>query len=286
MTTIFIDCDGVLADFHRAILDRWNKEHHTSHITDDWDDWYGTKIFAGDNSWWKYTEEPGFWRKLDLLEGAQALVNTVAKSGLPWAFLTCLYLDRSPLAAQERADWIEEHFGKEARSHLLITAGDTKANVVHKGDILIDDCAKYIQEADDIGAITYCFRRPWNMKITNSYLAIEYLTNALNATIKTLTAEPSSYSELGEAIGSLVEEKQKAYGSSFSRANKLFEVLYPSGIEVKDYGKVLLLARVFDKIFRYITLPNAFGESPWEDIAGYSLLEALRHRKAKKDGSR
>ena len=283
MITIFIDCDGVLADFHTPILKEWNGIHNTNFNIEDWDDWYGTKIFNGDNSWWKYTEEPGFWRNLDLLPNAHLLVDTVKNSGLSWAFLTCLYLDKSPLAAQERADWIEEHFGKEARAHLIITAGDSKANVVHKGDILIDDCPKYIKEANEIGARAFCLKRPWNEEIENFYTTMGSLAHALENYIKEITWEPKTYTSLGATIGTLVEEKQAAYGSSFSRANKLFEVLYPDGIEVKDYGKVLLLARVFDKIFRYITLPNAFGESPWEDIAGYSLLEAMRHREAKKN---
>ncbi len=284
MTTIFLDIDGVLADFHRTILDRWNEEHHTAHITADWDDWNGTKIFGEDKSWWEYTKEPGFWSNLDEIQGASALVNMIKNSGLPWAFLTCLYLDKSPLAAQERADWIEHRFGKEARSRLLITAGDTKANVVHKGDILIDDRAKYIREANDIGATAFCFHRPWNSEIVGSYRTLHDLREALSAKIKELVWEPTTYSELGTVIGQLVEKKNVAYGKSFQKSEEIIRSLYPDGVPVQAYKEMLAITRICDKLYRLATMSmrkdkkDLMGESPGKDIAGYGLLIAMDHQ--------
>lgn len=86
-----------------------------------------------------------------------------------------------------------------------------------------------------------------------------------------------TYLQLGQEIGALVDEKNKAYGSSFDRAGSILRELYPSGVNPEQYDDLLAIARVIDKLFRIATDKGAFGESPWSDIAGYVLLGARRH---------
>lgn len=81
-----------------------------------------------------------------------------------------------------------------------------------------------------------------------------------------------TYKEIGEEIGNLVEEKNAAYGSSFAECYKILSVLYPTGIKPEQYTDALAIIRVIDKLFRLATRKDAFGESPWKDIAGYALL--------------
>ena len=81
-----------------------------------------------------------------------------------------------------------------------------------------------------------------------------------------------TYIEIAEEIGSLVEEKNAAYGSSFAESYKILSVLYPNGIKPEQYTDALAIIRVIDKLFRIATDKDAFGESPWNDIAGYSIL--------------
>lgn len=81
-----------------------------------------------------------------------------------------------------------------------------------------------------------------------------------------------SYIDIAISIAKLVEEKQKAYGNSFERATRIFEILYPDGIKIEQYQNVLVVARILDKLSRIATDEKAFGENPWEDIAGYSIL--------------
>lgn len=83
---------------------------------------------------------------------------------------------------------------------------------------------------------------------------------------------------LGKAvdIARLVKEKNVAYGSSFDNAGELLKILYPSGIPTDQYDTALALTRIFDKMFRLANKPDAFGESPWNDIVGYALLGAVK----------
>lgn len=82
------------------------------------------------------------------------------------------------------------------------------------------------------------------------------------------------YQQTAEEIGNLVSEKNKAYGNSFEDSHKILEVLYPNGIAPHQFRDALGIIRVIDKLFRIATDKDAFGESPWRDIAGYGILGA------------
>lgn len=85
------------------------------------------------------------------------------------------------------------------------------------------------------------------------------------------------YKKIGEEIGSLVDEKNAAYGSSFAESYKILSVLYPNGIKPEQYTDALAIIRVIDKLFRIANQKDAFGESPWKDIAGYAILGVANH---------
>ena len=80
------------------------------------------------------------------------------------------------------------------------------------------------------------------------------------------------YKEIANSIGTLVGEKNEAYGDSFGQACKILEVLYPKGIDPSQYRDALAITRVIDKLFRLANKKDAFGESPWRDICGYAIL--------------
>ena len=85
-----------------------------------------------------------------------------------------------------------------------------------------------------------------------------------------------SYKDLGKRIGKLVESKQKQYGDSAGRAGRIMEVLYPTGIKPHQYDDALLVVRILDKLSRIAQRgedgQDLGGESPYSDLAGYSLL--------------
>ena len=73
-------------------------------------------------------------------------------------------------------------------------------------------------------------------------------------------------------IGALVEEKNKAYGSSFEKCGDFLRLLYPEGLRPEQYQDALALVRIFDKQMRIATAKDALGENPYRDIAGYGIL--------------
>ena len=84
------------------------------------------------------------------------------------------------------------------------------------------------------------------------------------------------YEERGRKLGALMDEKQAAYGDSFGRSEAVLRVFFPDGVQPDQYGDLLAMARIIDKLFRIANQKDAFGESPYQDIAGYGLLGAVR----------
>lgn len=90
------------------------------------------------------------------------------------------------------------------------------------------------------------------------------------------------YAWTARDIGDLVERKNAAYGSSFSKSGEFLRLLYPDGLKPEQYKDALLLVRIFDKQMRVATAKEALAESPYADIAGYGILGATED----KDGKR
>jgi hypothetical protein len=83
-----------------------------------------------------------------------------------------------------------------------------------------------------------------------------------------------TYTELGTAIGELVDEKNAAYGNSVATSGQFLALLFPDGLQPVQYSHALLLVRIFDKLQRIATDADTLGESPYQDIAGYGILGA------------
>ena len=84
------------------------------------------------------------------------------------------------------------------------------------------------------------------------------------------------YEKLAKSIARTLKGKQSAYGDSFGKSGDVLRALYPDGIPPDKYDDALAVVRVVDKLFRVATDRDAFGESPWRDIAGYAILAAHR----------
>ena len=85
--------------------------------------------------------------------------------------------------------------------------------------------------------------------------------------------------EISLELGSLLEEKNRSYGSAFSKSSEVLKILYPEGIQPDQYTDLLLITRILDKLFRIATDKSAFNEEPWKDIAGYGLLGIYKEQK-------
>ncbi len=96
----------------------------------------------------------------------------------------------------------------------------------------------------------------------------------MNMNYEEIDIDRGSYQHIGLAIGKLVDEKNKAYGDAFNKTSDFLKILYPNGVQPEQYGDMLAIVRIFDKLMRIATDKEALGENPFRDIAGYGILKA------------
>lgn len=87
-----------------------------------------------------------------------------------------------------------------------------------------------------------------------------------------------SYEKIGSEIGKLVEKKNKEYGSSFEKVDKIMAILYPNGVQVDQFQNASLLIRILDKVVR-IANGNQGDENAFNDLAGYGILGSAEPKK-------
>ena len=141
---IYLDMDGVLADFDRAVNELCGvksvKQEHQSPNQEE-------------TMWNKIREIPHFYDKLELCEGAKQMFDMIySKYKDNCEILTGIPKERRHIvgAAEDKINWVRR---------LLST--DIKINIVYKEDkknfcsgkeyILIDDYSKNIEEWNNMG---------------------------------------------------------------------------------------------------------------------------------------
>ena len=77
----------------------------------------------------------------------------------------------------------------------------------------------------------------------------------------------------------LVAKKNLAYGNSYESVPLIMQTLYPNGVTPEQLQDALLIVRILDKLKRIAQASDPFGEDPWQDIAGYSILKLVTRTK-------
>jgi len=80
-----------------------------------------------------------------------------------------------------------------------------------------------------------------------------------------------------EELATLLTEKHLQYGESYKQSGEVLRLLYPDGIKVEQYGDMLAVTRIVDKLFR-IAVGRSDDVENWRDVAGYGLIMKMRAR--------
>jgi len=96
--------------------------------------------------------------------------------------------------------------------------------------------------------------------------------------------EMSDFQNTALEMGTLVTQKNAAYGDAVVKTAKILAILYDNGIQVHQYPDISTMTRVIDKLCRIATDNDPFGEDPWGDINGYSLIRMVHRKKEKSEG--
>ncbi len=136
MPKLFLDCDGVLADFDagsRALLGGM-----TPH---QFEERHGKREF-----WRRLANAPDFYNTLPLMADAQDLFDAVAH--LRPTILTGLPL--GTWAAPQKVAWAERHF---PGTPIITCMARDKVRYMAEGDVLVDDRADHRGKWEEAGGI-------------------------------------------------------------------------------------------------------------------------------------
>lgn len=136
MTQLFLDCDGVLADFDSAFATQFG---HPPRVYE---------AQKGSNTFWRdiQHEAKDFYRHLPLMADARALYDAVAH-------LRPIILTGCPLggwAEPQKLAWAAEHFPGVP---MITCMSKDKRTYCRPGDILVDDYLKYRDLWEGAGGI-------------------------------------------------------------------------------------------------------------------------------------
>jgi hypothetical protein len=87
------------------------------------------------------------------------------------------------------------------------------------------------------------------------------------------------FKKITDDLAQILSTKDEAYGNAFDKTTHILSLLYPNGIKVEQYKDLHVIIRMLDKISRIARDNDPLGESPYMDIAGYSILSLARDNK-------
>jgi len=135
MKQLFLDCDGVLADFDTGF------QNLTGMQGQEYEDTHGSKAF------WKLIQDsPHYFENLPLMEGAVELYQAV-KHLRPIILTGC---PRGDWAAHQKMRWRDKHFPGVP---MVTCLSRNKVDYCQPGDVLVDDFLKHSQKWIDGGGI-------------------------------------------------------------------------------------------------------------------------------------
>ena len=143
ITKIFLDMDGVLANFERGLEDMLGHKVDLKGMADIYDQ----------NK--RELTARHLFRKLEPLPDAWKLVDWTMNSGIHTEILTAAGTVNRTLVVQDKIEWIQRHF----TNNLIIIPtfkGSQKAAFAHRKSVLVDDRQKNIDcfvEAGGIGIL-------------------------------------------------------------------------------------------------------------------------------------
>lgn len=158
---IFVDMDGVLADFHGYYCEQFAPEVDLADpkYLGSWS--LVPRLNMSKKEFWSNTQRLGFWESLPVMVECSGILNLVENAvGLDNVVLLT-NASNCPVAIQGKYAWIEKHLPRYL-NRVMITK--QKHFCAHVDSLLIDDFDKNINEFRDSGGSAILVPRLWNSK--------------------------------------------------------------------------------------------------------------------------
>lgn len=171
---VFLDMDGVIADFNKGIVEAVGLEVCPFTDPKNHGVWEYTDIISitRDEFWAHCTSE--FFEELDPTHDAHRIVNYLegrfGRQNI--CILSSPPLNPESMVGKQR--WLAKHFRQYQRQFFF---GTKKGFAAHAGSLLVDDADHNIDEFSEAGGQAFLYPRPWNRAHEDREKAFDRLVN-------------------------------------------------------------------------------------------------------------
>ena len=146
MPHLYLDMDGVQADFFGA----WADKHNVSHWKDIVDKENEIEILANSTPENVYS----FFRNLRLLKGGKQIIEWIQKHNIPYTVLSApLRGPYADVSKQAKKDWLDDYHPGSSTNAIFTSQKHKYAVSGGIANVLVDDFGPYCQKFSDAGGI-------------------------------------------------------------------------------------------------------------------------------------
>ena len=172
--TLFLDMDGVIVDFHRAVLERHGiKEVSNLH---EWEFLYRKDFGMSCDEFW-LDKDDEFWADLPFTKEAGDIFQCLGERDL--LDRVCLLSQPQRHAFQGKVDWIKKNLGRMFNQKQFLL-GFKKDWCAHPQSLLIDDNEEHCEDFVAAGGHAFLVPRPWNFMREREGSIVELLGKYLD----------------------------------------------------------------------------------------------------------
>lgn len=174
---IYLDMDGVIANFNQALLDVMPDCKMTCDQLDQWDVWKCLGL-PSNQALWDILNPHGsqWWSRLKKYPWTDSLITGLKEIG-PVCILT--NPSWSSDAAKGKMEWLQRYFGYEFEDYIFTKH---KHLLAKQGDILIDDSPGNCQKFKVAGGMSILFPQTWNANEAEGLFRPERAENVVTHT--------------------------------------------------------------------------------------------------------
>ena len=178
LVKIFLDMDGVIADFVLAVSLVHNRPNpYQSEFGDALGKFDMHEIWKmSPREFWAPLQGTGFWSKMPKTQDADEIFAVLERFVSPLDVCILTSPNADPYCATGKFMWVKEHYPKFSR-RVIITAA--KHFIAHDRAILIDDKEGNCEDFERDGGRAILLPRPWNRRHSLSLDSVKVLEDEL-----------------------------------------------------------------------------------------------------------
>lgn len=152
---IFLDLDGVLANFHSSVLRALGRPHDLQ--ISDWD--LAAALGVSPALFWGVQDaDELFWLNIEPYDHCARVVDAVRSTGRE--VYICTSPSRHKNCASHKISWCRQHLGSWTDGRVILVKD--KHLLARTGRMLIDDYEINTQRFTGCGGVGMLFPQPWN----------------------------------------------------------------------------------------------------------------------------